>query len=64
MTPVREVFAGLFFLSTFMVAMSAVLFLRAPYEGDRAGAWFWAVVFAASSLAADCCFWGLLGGVS
>ena len=60
MTPVREVFAALLFLSTFMVTMSAVLLLRAPYEGDRAGAWFWAVVFAASSLVADCCFWELV----
>ena len=60
MTPVREVFAGLFLVSTFMVAMSAVLLLRAPYEGDRSGAWFWAAVFVASSLVADCCFWELL----
>ena len=44
MTPVRSVFAALFFLSTFMVTMSAVLLLQAPREGDRAGAWFWAAV--------------------
>ena len=62
MTHVKEVFAALFFVSAFMVAMSAVLLLRAPYEGDRAGAWFWAAVYAASSLVADCCFWELLGG--
>ena len=60
MIHVREVFAGLFFVSTFMVSMSAVLLLQAPREGDRAGAWFWAAVFAASSFVADCCFWGLL----
>ena len=60
MTPVRSVFAALFFISTFMVTMSAVLLLRAPREGDRAGAWFWATVFASSSLVADCCFWKLL----
>ena len=61
MTHVRSVFAALlFFISTFMVTMSAVLLLRAPSEGDRSGAWFWAAVFAASSLATDCCFWGLL----
>ena len=60
MTPVSEVFAGLFFISTFIVTMSAVLLLQASREGDRAGAWFWAAVFAASSLVADCCFWGLV----
>ena len=60
MTPARSVFAALFFVSTFMVTMSAVLLLQAPREGDRAGAWFWAAVFAAASLVADCCFWGLL----
>ena len=59
MTPVREVFAGLFFISTFMVTLSAVPFLTAPFEGARAGAWFWAAVFAASSLVADCFFWEL-----
>ena len=60
MSPVREVFAALLFLSTFMVTMSAVLLLQAPREGDRAGAWFWAAVFAASSFVADCCFWELV----
>ena len=60
MSFVREVFAALFFVSTFMVTISAVLLLQAPREGDRSGAWFWAVVFAASSLVADCCFWELL----
>ena len=60
MTPVGSVFAGVFLVSTFMVSMSAVLLLRAPYEGDRAGAWFWAAVFVASSVVADCCFWGLV----
>lgn len=59
MNPVRAVFSGLFFVSTFVVALSAVLLLQAPYEGDRAGAWFWATVFAASSLVADLCFWEL-----
>ena len=56
----RSVFAALFFISTFMVTTSAVLLLQAPREGDRAWAWFWAAVFAASSFVADCCFWELL----
>ena len=60
MIHVREVFAALLFVSAFMVTMSAVLLLQAPREGDQAGAWFWAAVFAASSLVADCCFWGLV----
>ena len=60
MTPVRPVFAGLFFVSTFMVTLSAVFLLQVAREGDRGAAWFWASVFAASSFAADCCFWGLL----
>ena len=59
MTHVREVFAALFFVSTFMVTLSAVLLLQAPREGDRAGAWFWAAVFVTASLVADCCFWEL-----
>ena len=62
MIHVREVFAGLFFVSTFMVSMSAVLLLQASREGDRNAAWLWAAVFAAASLVADCCFWELLGG--
>ena len=60
MTPVREVFAALFFVSTAMAAMSAALLLQASSEGNRAGAWLWAAVFVASSLVADCCFWELL----
>ena len=39
MTPVREVFAALFFVSTAMAAMSAALLLQASSEGNRAGAW-------------------------
>ena len=54
-----EVFAALFFVSTFMATLSAVLLLQAPREGDRAGAWFWTAVYAASSLVADLCFWEL-----
>ena len=59
MSPVGEVFAALFFVSTFMATLSAVLLLQAPREGDRAGAWFWTAVYAASSLVADLCFWEL-----
>ena len=59
MTPVRSVFAALFFLSACMVAMSAAFLLQSAREGDRGAAWFWAAVFAASALAADCCFWEL-----
>ena len=47
MIHVGEVFAGLFFVSTFMVTVSAVLLLQAPREGDRAGAWFWAALLLA-----------------
>lgn len=60
MNPVRAVFAGLFFVFTFTATMSAVLLLQAPREGDRAGAWFWAAVYAASSLAAALSFGELL----
>ena len=60
MIHVGEVFAALFFVSTFVVTMSAVLLLQAPREGDRNAAWFWAAVFAAASFVADCCFWELL----
>ena len=60
MSHVREVFAGLFFISTFMVTMSAVLLLQAAREGDRNAAWFWMAAFTVSSLVADCCFWELV----
>ncbi len=53
----RAVFAGLFFVSTFMATTSAVLLLQAPREGDRSGAWFWAAVYASSSIMVDLCFW-------
>ncbi len=60
MSPVRAVFSGLFFVSTFAATMSAVLLLRAPREGDRAGAWFWAAAYASSSLVAALSFGELL----
>ncbi len=56
----RAVFSGLFFVSTFAATMNAILLLQAPREGDRAGAWFWAAVYASSSLMADLCFWEML----
>ncbi len=45
MSPVREVFSGLFFVSTFAATMSAVLLLQAVREGSRPGAWTSAAAF-------------------
>ena len=60
MNVVRSLYLGVLFASASWAFLSAVFLLRSPEEGDRAGAWFWAAVFASSSLVADCCFWGLL----
>lgn len=58
MSVVRMAYGGLLVASTFGATLSAALLLKAPGEGDREGAWFWAALFAVSSLLADLFFWG------
>ena len=60
MNVVRSLYLGVLFASASWAFLSAVFLLRSPEEGDRAGAWFWAVAFAAASFVADYCFWELL----
>ena len=60
MNVVKSLYLGLLFASASWAFLSAVFLLRSPQEGDRGSAWFWAAVYAVSSLVADCCFWGLL----
>ena len=59
MSVVRALYLGVLLASTSWAVLSAVFLLRSPEEGDRGGAWFWAVVYVASSFVADLCFWGL-----
>ena len=58
MSPVREAYLGLLVASASWATICAALLLKAPGEGDRNGAWFWAALFAVSSLLADLFFWG------
>lgn len=58
MSPMRVAYLGLLVASASWATVSAVLLLRTPGEGDRAAAWFWAALFAVSSLLADLFFWG------
>ena len=58
MNVVRALYLGMLFASASWAVLSAVFLLRSPQEGDRGAAWFWAALFAASSLLADLFFWG------
>ncbi len=58
MSPVQAAYLGMCACSASCAAVSAVLLLVTPHEGDRNAAWLWAVVYAVSSLLADLFFWG------
>ncbi len=59
MSVVRVAYLGILVSATAWSVLSAVLLAVVLREDDRAGAWFWAAAYAASSLAADLSFWEL-----
>jgi hypothetical protein len=48
--------------AAFWAAISAAMVIGSVHEGAKGAAWFWAAVFAASSLSAAYCFGMLIWG--
>jgi hypothetical protein len=55
----RVAYLGILAAAMAWSVLSAVLLVTVLRYDDRGGAWFWAAVYAASSLVADLCFWEL-----
>jgi hypothetical protein len=55
----RVAYLGILIAAMAWSVLSAVLLIAGLQDDDRGGSWFWAAVFASSSLVADLCFWEL-----